>query len=109
MKKEEMKAFVARHEVHVNYEHGQHHSREELKSAITVFLQSNKKSVTRQGTKLDQEPCLKTPVAMTSCADEILFIADTENKKLIEVRVERADFKLECNVRTVMNLKENVN
>ena len=39
----------------------------------------------------------------------ILFIADTENKKLAEVRVERADFKLECNVRTVMNLKENVN
>ena len=47
MKKAEMKAFVARHEVHVNYEHGQHHSREEFKSAITVFLQSNKKSVTR--------------------------------------------------------------
>ena len=46
MKKEEMKAFVARHEVHVNYEHGQHHGREELKSAITVFLQSTKKSVT---------------------------------------------------------------
>ena len=39
----------------------------------------------------------------------ILFIADTGNKKLAEVRVERADFKLECNVRTVMNLKENVN
>ena len=46
---------------------------------------------------------------MTSCADEILFIADTGNKKLVEVRVERADFKQECNVRTVMNLKENVN
>ena len=46
---------------------------------------------------------------MTSCADEILFIADTGNKRLVEVRVERADFKLECNVRTVMNLKENVN
>ena len=43
----------------------------------------------------------------------ILFIADTGNKKLAEVLtsyyVERADFKLECNVRTVMNLKENVN
>ena len=46
---------------------------------------------------------------MTSCADEILFIANTENKKLVEARVERADFKLECNVRMVMNLKENVN
>ena len=41
---------------------------------------------------------MKTPVAMTSCADEILFIADTENKKLVEVRVERADFKLKCNM-----------
>ena len=98
MKKAEMKAFVARHEVHVDYEHGQHHSREELKSATTVFLQSNKKSVTRQGTKLDQEPRLKTPVAMTSCADEILFIGDTENKKLVEVKVERADFKLQRNM-----------
>ena len=104
-----MEAFVARHEVHVAYEHGQHYSREELKSAVTVSLQSNWKSVTSKGTKLDLEPCLKTPVAMTSCADEILFIADTENKKLVEVRVERADSKLECNVRTVMNLKENVN
>ena len=46
---------------------------------------------------------------MTSCADEILFIADTENKKLVEVRVERADFKLKCNMWTVMNLKENIN
>ena len=65
--------------------------------------------MTNKGTKLDLEPYLKTPVAMTSCADEILFIADTGNKKLVEVRVERADFKQECNVRTVMNLKENVN
>ena len=65
--------------------------------------------MTSKGTKLDLEPCLKTPVAMTSYADEILFIADTGNNKLVEVRVERADFKLECNVRTVMNLKENVN
>ena len=109
MKKAEMEAFVARHEVHVDYKHGQHHSREELKSAITVFLQSDKKIVTSKRTKLDLEPCLKTPVAITSCADEILFIADTRNKKLVEVRVERADFKLKCNMRTVMNLKENVN
>ena len=65
--------------------------------------------MTNKVTKLDLEPYLKTPVAMTSCADEILFIADTGNKKLVEVRVERADFKQECNVRTVMNLKENVN
>ena len=36
-----MEAFVARHEVHVDYEYGRHYSREELKSAITVFLQSN--------------------------------------------------------------------
>ena len=41
MKKAEMEAFVARYEVQVYYEHGQHYSREELKSAITVFLQSN--------------------------------------------------------------------
>ena len=65
--------------------------------------------MTNKVTKLDLEPYLKTPVAMTSCADEILFIADTGNKKLVEVRVERADFKQECNVLTVMNLKENVN
>ena len=65
--------------------------------------------MTNKVTKLDLEPYMKTPVAMTSCADEILFIADTGNKKLVEVRVERADFKQECNVRTVMNLKENVN
>ena len=65
--------------------------------------------MTSKGTKLDLEPSLKTPVAMTSCADEILFIADTGNKKLVEVRVEGADFKLECNVQTVMNLKENIN
>ena len=64
--------------------------------------------MTSKGTKLDLEPP-KTPVTMTRCADEILFIADTGNKRLVEVRVERADFKLECNVRTVMNLKENVN
>ena len=83
MKKAEMEAFVARHEVHVDYKHGQHHSREELKSAITVFLQSDKKIVTSKRTKLDLEPCLKTPVAITSCADEILFIADTRNKKLV--------------------------
>ena len=111
MKKAEVEAFVTRHKLHVDYEHmhGQHHSREELKSVITVFLQSNKKSVTSKGTKFDLEQCLKTTVAMTSCADEILFIADTGNKKLVEVRVEKADLKLECNVRTVLNLKENVN
>ena len=65
--------------------------------------------MTSKETKLDLEPCLKIPVAMTSCADEILFIADTGKKKLVEVGVERADFKPECNVQTVMNLKENVN
>ena len=65
--------------------------------------------MTSKGKKLDLEPCLKIPVAMTSCADEILFIADTGKKKLVEVGVERADFKPECNVRTVVNLKENVN
>ena len=80
-----------------------------MKSAITVFLQSNKKSVTSKGTKVDLEPCLTTLVTMTSYADEILFIADTGNKKLAEVRVKRADFKPECNVRTVMNLRERVN
>ena len=80
-----------------------------MKSAITVFLQSNKKTVTSKGTKLDLEPCLTTLVTMTSYADEILFIADTGNKKLAEVTVKRADFKPECIVRTVMNLKERVN
>ena len=29
-----MEAYVARHEVHVDYEHGQHYSREELKSVL---------------------------------------------------------------------------
>ena len=48
---------------------------------------------------------MKTPVAVTSFADEILFIADTGTKRLVEVRVEKADFKLECHVRTVMNLR----
>ena len=109
MKKADMEAFVARHKVHVDHQHAKNHSREELKSAINQFLQSNKKSVTSKGTKLDLEPCVKTPVAVTSFADEILFIADTGTKKLVEVRVEKADFKLECYVRTVMNLKDNVN
>ena len=36
MKKAEMEAFVPRREVHVDYEHGQHYSWEELKSAVTV-------------------------------------------------------------------------
>ena len=62
-----------------------------------------------KGTKVDLEPCLTTPMTMTSYADEILFIADNGNKKLAEVRVKRADFKPECNLRTVMNLKERVN
>ena len=65
--------------------------------------------MTSKGTKLDLEPCLRTPVTMTSYADEILFIAYTGSKKVAEVRVERADFKPKCNVRTVMNLEENVN
>lgn len=109
MKKADMEAFVARHKVHVDHQLAKNHSREELKSAINQFLQSNKKSVTSKGTKLDLEPCVKTPVAVTSFADEILFIADTGTKRLVEVRVEKADFKLECHVRTVMNLKDNVN
>ena len=65
--------------------------------------------MTSKGIKLDLEPCLKTLVTMTSCPDEILFVIDSGNKKLAKVRVKRADFKPECNVRTVMNLKENVN
>ncbi|KAJ7361973.1 hypothetical protein OS493_014624 [Desmophyllum pertusum] len=86
IKKAEMEAFVARHKVHVDHENAKNHSREELKSAINRFLQSNKKSVTNKGTKLDLEPCVKTPVAMTSLADEILFIADTGTRRLVEVR-----------------------
>ena len=109
MKKADMEAFVARHKVHVDHQHAKNHSREELKSAINQFLQSNKKSVTSKGTKLDLEPCVKTPVAVTSFAGEILFIADTGTKRLVEVRVEKADFKLECHVQTVVNLKDNVN
>ena len=98
MRKADMEAFVARHKVHIDHEHAKNHSREELKSAINQFLQSNKKSVTSKGTKLDLEPCVKTPVAMTSLADEILFIADIGTMRLVEIRVEKVDFKLECHV-----------
>lgn len=65
--------------------------------------------MTSKGTKLDLESCVKTPVAMTSLADEILFIADTETMRLVELRVEKVDFKLECHVRSVMNLKDDIN
>ena len=65
--------------------------------------------MTSKGTKLVLEPSVKTPVAMTSLADEILFLADTGTKRLLEVRVEKADFKLDCYMRTVMNFKDNAN
>ena len=107
MKKAEMEAFVTRHKVNVVQENAKNCSREELKSAINQFLQNNK--VTSKGTKLDLEPSVKTPVAMTSLADEIIFLADTETRRLFEVRVEKADCKLDCYMRTVMNFKDNVN
>jgi len=103
-----MEAFVARHKVRVVQENGKNRSREELKSAINQFLQNSKKKVTSKGTKLDLEPSVKTPVAMTNVADEILFLADTGTKRLFEVRVKKADFKLDCYTRTVMNFKDNV-
>ena len=102
MRKANMEAIVAGHKVHVDHEHAKNHSREELKSAINQFLQSNKKTVTSEGTKLDLEPRVKTPVAMTSLADEILFIADTGTMRLVKIRVGKVDFKLECHMRTVM-------
>ena len=107
MKKAEMEAFVARHKVKVVRENAKNRSREELKSAINQFLQNNKKKVTSKGTKLDLEPSVKTPVAITSLPDEIIFLADTGTKRLLEVRVEKADFKLDCYRRTVMNFKDN--
>ena len=107
MKKAEMEAFVARHKVKVVRENAKNRSREELKSAINQFLQNNKKKVTSKGTKLDLEPSVKTPVAIKSLPDEILFLADTGTKRLLEVRVEKADFKLDCYLRTVMNFKDN--
>ena len=108
MKKAEMEAFVARHKVNVVQENDKNRSQEDLKSAINQFLQNNKK-VTSNGTKLDLERSVKTPVAMTSLADEILFLADTGTKRLLEVRVEKADFKLDCYMRTVINFKDNAN
>lgn len=110
MKKPEMEAFVARNKIKLNQENAARHSREELKSAISQFLQSNKKTATSKGTKLElQETNVKTPVVMTSLGDEILFIADTGTKKLVEVRVEKDDFKLSCYTRTVLDLNDNVN
>lgn len=109
MKKAEMEAFVARHKVKVVQENAKSRGREELKSAINQFLQNNKKKVTSKGTKLDLEPSVKPPVAMTSLADEILFLADTGTKRLFEVRVRKADFKLNCYMRRVMDFKDNVN
>lgn len=96
MRKAAMEGFVARHKVKVVKENAKNRSREDLKSAINQLLQNNKKKVTSKGTKLDLEPSVKTPVAMTSLADEILFLADTGTKRLLEVRVEKADFKLDC-------------
>ena len=46
---------------------------------------------------------------MTSLADEILFLADTWAKRLFEVRVEKADFKLDCYMPMFMNFEDNVN
>lgn len=45
--------------------------------------------MTNEGAKLDLEQCTKTSVAMTSLADEILFIADTWTKRLVEIRVDK--------------------
>ena len=109
MKKAEMEAFVARHKVKVVQENAKNRSREDFKSAINQFPQNNKKKVTSKGTKLDLEPSVKTPVTKTSLADEILFLADTGTKRLLEVRVEKADFKLDCYMGTVMNFKDNAN
>ena len=109
MKKAEMEAFVTRHNVKVVQENAKSCSREELKSAINQFLQNNKKKVTSKGTKLDLEPSVKTPVAMTSLAGEILFLNDTGTKRLFQVRVEKADFKLDCYMPMVMNFEDNVN
>lgn len=80
-----------------------------VKSAISQFLQIKKKKVPSKGTKLDLEPSVKTPVAMTSLAGEILFLNDTGTKRLFQVRVEKADFKLDCYMPMVMNFKDNVN
>lgn len=79
------------------------------KEACRECQENNKKKVTSKGTKLDLEPSVKTPVAMTSLADEILFLADTGTKRLFEARVEKANFKLDCYMRTVMKFKDNVN
>lgn len=98
-----MEAFVARHKIKLGRENATRHSRDELKSAINQFLQSNKK-VTSKGTELELETSVKTPVAMTSLGDEILFIADTGTKKLFEVRVEKDDFKLGRYMRIVLDL-----
>ena len=111
MKKSEMNVFVTRHKAEINSWHDgldenvKNHSREELKSAIHQFPQGNRKKVGNKGTLLDLQPAVKTPVAMTSLADEILFIADTGTRKLIEVKVEKADFKLQCHSRTVIKLR----
>ena len=61
MKKAEMEAFVARHKVQVDQGNGNNSRREELKSAINQFLQSNKKKVSRKGTKFDMKPSVKDP------------------------------------------------
>ena len=99
-----MEAFVARHKIKLGRENATRHSRDELKSAINQFLQSNTKKATSKGTELELETSVKTPVAMTSLGDEILFMADTGTKKLFEVRVEKDDFKLGRYMQIVLDL-----
>ena len=45
---------------------------------------------------------------MTSLADEILFISDTGTRILVEIKVKKADFKLQCHSRTVIKFKDNI-
>ena len=66
MRKPEVEAFVARHNVHVESTNLRNLTRDEMKTAIDQFLQRNTKSASSRGTKLDLEPGVRTPVAMTS-------------------------------------------
>ena len=114
MKKSGMNAFLTRQKADINSwrdgldENVKNHSREELKSAIHQFLQGNRKKAGNKGTLLDLQPAVKTPAVMTSLVDKILFIAGTGTRRLIEVKVEKADFKLQCHSRTVIKFKDNV-
>ena len=45
---------------------------------------------------------------MKSFPDDIVILADSKIKRLVKVRVEKADFKLECYMCTIMNFKEKV-